>query len=136
MSRNVSARSDWSDEVAPDRIDRDAFLYMGADPCWTPATEFKSAGGPDPAAGDCMLCGGDGVVISLTDGTSSLHRDIPAGSRRVCARCMRYGRERLAGSDASAPSPDDPEVPVSAEPGYVTRGGVTVPERFARLLKG
>ena len=131
-SSSGSGRSTWRDELPAGFIDREAFLYMGADPCWTPAREFKSVGGVDRAPGDCFLCGGVGSLVLNDDGSLSLHRDIPDGSRRVCARCMRYGRERLKVPEL----PDDPDVPVLAEPGYVSRDGITIPERYARLMKG
>lgn len=132
MSRKGYARSVWVDEMPVGRIDCDAFLYMGSDPCWSPRREIQRPGDEDIHAGECLLCGGVGSIYIGPDGTIVLHRDIPEGSRRVCARCMRYGRERMTVPEV----PDDPDVPVSTEPGYVSRGGITVPERYARLMKG
>lgn len=105
--------ADWSDPD-PGLIDGDAFLYMGSDPCWTPAREWRRPGDPDGAIGCCSLCGG-----SAPDG------EIPKGSHRVCARCMRYGRER-AGTKS-------PQVSLEGS-GYVSRGGVSVPEKYSHLL--
>jgi hypothetical protein len=134
MSKNASAASIWSDHAPPDRVDPDAFLFMGADPCWSPAREIKLPDDADAAGGLCAECGGDDDADV-----------IPDGSHRVCARCGRYGRDRRPHSLPALATParivdcrPDPDLPVACpdQPGYVTRNGVTVPERFARLLKG
>lgn len=134
MSAKGSKRSAWSDELPVDRIDRDAFLYMGSDPCWSPQREFKRTDSGDVAPGECQLCGGVGSLFYEADGSLGIWREIPSGSHRICARCMRYGQD---------PRIDEVEVGAFVEPlarpeavGYVTRDGVTVPERYARLLKG
>lgn len=134
-------KSAWSDmpPVAP--IDPDAFLYMGADPAWTPDREYRSPMDADGSPGLCSECGGDPHVLIDPEGRIVLDLSgrpvlsptaVPVGSKRVCARCMRYGREKAP--PASVPS----SVPVACEddPGYVRRGSVVVPERFARMLKG
>jgi hypothetical protein len=121
--QGVPARGPWKDHRAPDRIDLYTFLYTGADPCWTPDRETKDPGHLDAPAGSCALCGGDEDAAT-----------IPRGSHRVCGRCMRSGSDRH--SAAAKGLKDADNLPVAAEPGYVTRNGVTVPERFSRLLKG
>jgi hypothetical protein len=90
---------------------------------WTPDRENKAVAHADAPAGSCALCGGDDDA-----------EVIPRGSHRVCARCMRSGRDRH--SAAAKGLKDADNLPVASEPGYVTRNGVTVPERFSRLLKG
>lgn len=132
MSGKGSAKSAWSDEVPATRIDRDAFLYMGSDPAWTPAREYRRPRDEDAADGDCILCGGVGALVIGPGDVLLIHRDVPDGSHRVCARCMRYGRERHEGPGL----PDDPDMPTPVGTGYVSRRGVTIPEKFARLMKG
>jgi hypothetical protein len=121
---------------------------MGADPCWTPEREFKLPDASDAEPGRCDLCGGDdglsvsgpdGQPILDPDGTPIVLTEVPVGSHRVCARCMRSGRDQR-----SLPSPayvgvvSDPDVPQPCpdHPGCVVRNGVHVPERFARKMKG
>lgn len=132
MSKSGSAKSAWSDYVPPDRVDPDAFLFCGADPCWTPAREYKLPDDPDAAAGLCDLCGGDADLMVIGE-----------DSHRICARCMR---DRGSGSLSAhgllardiAVVTDDPAVPVACpdDPGFVERDGVKVPEKYARLMKG
>lgn len=113
-------------------VDRNAFLFMGADPCWTPRREFKRTHDEDIADCDCVLCGGVGNLILTVDGNLALHLDIPEGSHRVCARCMRYGLEQikvLTITDGQGGLESDGS-------GNVVRDGVAVPEKYSYLLKG
>ncbi len=91
----------WAGYKPPEWIDPDAFLYMGADPSWTPAKEgIHSA---TPLLGECSHCKGRGTFAHDDDG--SLVRDesgapifllgaIEDGSHAVCPKCRRYGQER------------------------------------------
>lgn len=109
-----------------DYIDYSAFLFMGADPSWTPSRENRRA--LDDAPGGCALCGGEGGKIG-------------DGDRVVCARCQRYGRDESLGGTSVPADPAKAAEPVAGdEPGYVLkrtpRGTITVPEKYARLMKG
>ncbi|WP_422932061.1 hypothetical protein [Singulisphaera sp. PoT] len=140
----------WDSFETASPIDRDAFLFMGADPAWTPDREFKAADADDAAEGECSLCGGDGAVLTDEGGDPATDAEgrvilvscIPDGSRRVCARCGRYGRDRvprsMGYSQPTISEPPDDGNPVACEddPGYVERDGVKVPEKYARLMKG
>lgn len=129
--------SDFDDYVAPSWVDPDAFLFMGADPAWTPAREYGNPKvDPDHKLGEpCILCHGDGAEIVLPDETVAiLVGEIEPGTHRVCGRCMKYGLDhRLAAAEVAA----NPDQPVGADrPGYVVKGNVEVPEKYARQLKG
>lgn len=134
--------SAWSDHVETDSIDHDAFLFMGADPEWTPAREEKLADAPDKPAGRCRLCGGDrgfplldavGNPVVGYDGSPIVISEVPPGSHRVCARCMRSGDDQH--SQGVRPG-GGPSVVPRDEAGYVSRDGVSVPERYAGMLLG
>lgn len=153
----------WTDFCPPTWIDPEAFLYMGADPAWTPAKEEKQQGCADAAPSRCCLCGGaDGEYLHdewgnlLYDPVSKfpavkLAPQIKPGSAGVCGRCMRYGRQRKlqaksAGMAASAPVPAPSQPPSkggavaaekssrAAEKPVVGHGTITLPERFASCL--
>lgn len=132
MSQNVSGRSAWSEEMPVGRIDREAFLYTGSDPCWTPRREFKRTHDEDVADCDCVLCGGVGNLVLAVDGSLAIHLDIPEGSHRVCARCMRYGLDLKAEREIAS----SPDGLVLDGDGNVVRGGVTVPAKYSHLMKG
>jgi hypothetical protein len=82
----------WDDRMPVTRSDPDAFLFMGADPAWTPTREFKLADAPDAAAGQCSECGGDaGLPLLDSDNLPILdHNGKPIvsdrGSRRLAPR--------------------------------------------------
>lgn len=129
----------WDERLPASPVDPDAFLYMGADPCWTPDREYRT---PAEAEGECLLCGGVGTILAddagdpilAPDGSLVVRREIEPGSRRICARCFRSGRDPLP--VVNPHDGPDPGAFVAAEPGYVTRDGVTIPERYAGLAKG
>jgi hypothetical protein len=137
----------WDDRMPVTRSDPDAFLFMGADPAWTPTREFKLADAPDAAAGQCSECGGDAGLPLLDaddlpildhNGKPIVLTEVPVGSHRVCGRCMRSGKDQRSQGAPGSGVVSDPDVPVACpdDPGYVERDGVRVPERFARLMKG
>lgn len=139
MSSRGWSRSAWYGHVPTSGVDREAFLFMGPDPCWSPDKEFKAAGCPDAAPGLCRLCGGDpgfplldadGLPVFDRDGVPLVASEVPPGSHRVCARCGR------SGFDQHSRGIDPPARLSAGDPGYVSRDGVTVPERYRRLLEG
>jgi hypothetical protein len=146
----------WSDVMPPDRVDPDAFLFMGADPCWTPDRESKLPGHFDAPEGLCLLCGGDDYVPVDDAGNPyvdprghvvvvAVESAIEPGSHRVCGRCMKSGKPGDGsrgvqgvgpGDRASATLADSSRwEPAPDQPGFVTRNGVTIPERFARKAR-
>jgi hypothetical protein len=134
-----SGSPDLFSDPQPSFVDREAFLFMGADPAWTPAREYGNPRlDPDHRHGEpCILCHGDGAHIHLPDGTTAiLEGEIGIGSHRVCARCMRYGLDHRLGLDAKAEAKSDTKDPIESRPGYVSKGNVEVPEKYARQLKG
>lgn len=149
-----AASSLWSDSRPVEYIDRDAVLYMGADPCWTPDREQQQTG---EDADHCPLCLGVGHFDDEAAEAGILHfvqSRVRVGSHLVCARCMRYGLDhRIEGHETkrgrpypvpclppSATSPEDAESEddetiLDAGPGYVKRGRVTIPNKFAHRFK-
>ncbi len=155
------SKGSWAQLKPADWVDPDAFLFLGADPAWTPEKEDGRA--VAPRTGLCPLCGGKGHHgRDAGGGPAYLPGAIPDGSHGVCGRCHRYGLDRILDRSrplASRPGRDDAgshepdgrpgggkldlsslvvSVKPVAEPGFVTKvvtaGTVTVPERFAYLL--
>jgi hypothetical protein len=145
----------WADYQVISWVDPEAFLFMGADPSWTPAREEKLEGCEDAAPQRCHLCGGSkgeylkdawgNLLYSPTTKLPAigLAPQIERGSHAVCARCMRYGRpweierrkDRLVRHQSpQASSPPKPEPPKVAEKVIPGRGTITVPEEFSHLL--
>lgn len=131
----------WGDWIPPSDVEPGLVPFFGADPCWTPAREEKLADSPDRSPGACYNCGGDrgfplldadGLPVFSADGSQIVVSEIPPGSRRICMRCLRSGSDQ----HSMGARPDGIEVMPVAEPGYVSRGGVSVPERYSRLLNG
>lgn len=137
-----SGSSDLWADPPPTPKDPDAFLFMGADPAWTPAREYGNPKvDPDHARGEpCILCHGDGAEVVLPSGLIAiLEGEVPEGSHRVCGRCMKYGLDHRLGEALIVADPDQPVE--SDRPGYVVKefaNGCTVeaPEKNARQLKG
>lgn len=131
----------WSDHHPASDVDPELIPFFGADPAWTPAMEEKLADAPDKPAGACIKCGGDegfplldaeGLPVHTSDGSPIVVSEIPPGSKRVCMRCQRTGEDQH--SQAARPR-GMPMVVPRDDPGYVSRDGISVPERFARMLE-
>jgi hypothetical protein len=125
----------WSDPE-PSYYDPGVIPFFGADPCWTPARELGKGDDADHKYGaPCLLCHGDGVLVVLPSGDEVvLEGEVEPGSHRYCPRCQRYGLDHRMGPPPGVPP--DPEQPVESRPGYVAKGNVEVPEKYARQLKG
>jgi hypothetical protein len=116
----------WDSFRPPEWVDREAFLFCGADPAWTPAKEQRLASAPDAVPGKCSLCGGDGKVelgdlATRTMFVVYLEVAIEPGDPTVCGRCGRYGRQHLIDGRpapaSQAPRPEAPkEKPAEAPP--------------------
>lgn len=101
----------WEHFKKPEWIDHEAFLFMGADPSWTPA---KEASRSNPA---CDHCGGQGKVIESTG--QFLPGAIDDDSPAVCPKCGRYGRQHLLDQHTPMPKvkPKAPPKPLLPTPG-------------------
>jgi hypothetical protein len=139
------SRSAWANFRPPEWVDREAFLFCGADPAWTPEKEYRRQDAPDAAPGKCSLC--------------------EDGDPTVCARCRRYGRQHLidgaparlapergtaaaatekASNDKAETSGRVPPPPAAAaslvvvcteHDDCVRRGDIHVPTKFAAMLE-
>ncbi len=128
-------RSLWADRkpVLPDAWkDTAAVLVFGPDPAWSPDREYRH---PEDADGlpfsKCLVCG-----YQSDDRPGA----IKPGSHLVCARCYVYGRDVLMTPGRPIPEPK-PAKGKKAKPaaspttGYIVKGGIHVPEKYARLMK-
>ena len=94
------SKTAWDSFKPPEWVDDEAFLFLGADPAWTPAKEQRREIDPDGAPGQCSLCGGSGKLelgdlATRTMFTVYLEVAIEQGDPNVCGRCGRYGRQHL-----------------------------------------
>lgn len=131
-----SASPSLWDVPEPSYADPGVIPFFGADPCWTPAREIGRPSDADHRDGaPCLHCHGDGVVVVLPDeSTAILAGEVEPGSHRYCPRCARYGLDHRLGAAEVAANPDQPVE--SDRPGYVVKGNVEAPEKYARQLKG
>jgi hypothetical protein len=82
---DVGLWADWRPSLY-DPSDADAFLFCGADPCWSPAREAEG-----PAVGaTCVKCGGSIVEGTYDDPLlSTINPETGNVATWVCAACNR-----------------------------------------------
>lgn len=133
----------WDNRLPVDWVDPQAILFCGADPAWSPEKENRTPEAPDNEEGLCLLCGGVGEFDESKAEAGQLvfkPGRILHGQRLVCARCMRYGldyrlKDMKPVEAVEVEVVEDNDEVVQSGPGYVRRGAVQVPEKYARLMK-